>query len=69
LLVVLKNTLTMHGPMNVKLYSTLQPFSHMTLGMANINASFQDTGLPWCFAGWQVRTLQTHQQAKQQHCV
>jgi hypothetical protein len=41
----------------------------MPLSTANINAYFQDTGgLPGCFAGWQVWSLQTCQPAKHQVC-
>ena len=41
---------------------------HVTLGTANINEYFQDTGLPGCFTGWQVWNLRTWQSAKQQRC-
>jgi len=40
----------------------------MPLGSADINACFQDTGLPECFAGWQVWSLWTCQPCKQQQC-
>jgi len=38
------------------------------LATANINAYFQDTGLPWCFVGSQVWRLQTCQPAQQHRC-
>jgi hypothetical protein len=39
----------------------------LSLGTANI-AYLQDTGLPVCFAGWQVEVFQTCKPAKQQRC-
>jgi hypothetical protein len=38
-------------------------------GAANINAYFQDTYPPGCFAGWQVWSLQACQTAQQQRSV
>jgi len=37
----------------------------LPLGTADINAYFQDTGPPGCFAGWQVLSLQTCKSAMQ----
>jgi hypothetical protein len=38
------------------------------LSTANINAYFVDTGLPGCFAGWHVLSLQACEPAQQQRC-
>ena len=46
----------------------MQNINVLPLGIANINAYFQDTGLPGCSAGWQVWSLQTCQPEKQQQC-
>jgi len=41
---------------------------HEPLFAANINACFQDNGLPGWFTGWQVSGIQTCQPGKQWHC-